>query len=323
MKFIYFFTLIFSTLSWSQGFVTKINNSTQILAKLTGKDGFRSGERVTVISAREGRLVAFGVIHDFHLRDLDIIAKIDITEIINNSLILIDDEVEILDFKNFQKKKVPGFNSITLSGSQKIPAQYKELVYMGVFSSDGHTLDRDEILVSPFQIQYGVTNNFGIKIANSLYLDGYVNLGAKYKVLQNKYAKVTVNSFGAYKVQSQDWIGQFGGIITIPSNAKFQTHLIGTFTFDPQYTKAKATRGLGLYQDSDIRNITEYITDNWNRVLFGPTYNFELRTIGGTVSYMWIWDSFHMSLGVATKNFADLHFGQKGYYYVYDFFWRF
>jgi hypothetical protein len=323
MKYLFLLTLFFSSLAWCQGVVTKINNSTQILAKLTGKDGFRSGERILVVSAREGRLVAFGTIHDFHVHDLDIIAKIDITEIINNSLIMIDDEVEILDFKNFHKRKVPGFNSLTLSGSHKIPSQYKELVYMGVFSSDGHTLDRDEILVSPFQIQYGLTDTFGIKIANSLFLDGYANMGLKLRVLQNKYAKITVNTFGAYKVQSQDWIGQFGGIVTIPSNAKFQTHIVGNFTFDPQYTKAHATRGLGLYQDSDIRNITEYVTDNWNRILFGPTYNVELRSFGGTASYMWIWDSFHMSLGLATKNFADLNFGRKGYYYVYDFFWRF
>ncbi len=314
---------IFTFCAWGQGYVTKINNSRQILARVNEQKGFMVDTMVMIVSAREGRVVAFGKIHDFKMKDLDIIAKIDITEILDNSLILIDDEVEALDYQNFERRKLPGFNSVTLKGSHKIPSQYKELAYMGVFSSDGHTLDKNEFLISPFQIQYGINDNISVKIVNALFLDGYVNTGGKVRIVNNKYAKITLNTFGAYKLQSQDWIGQFGGILTMPSNAKFQTHWMANFTFDPQFEEAHATKSLGLYQDSDIRSITEYITDSWNRVLWGPTYNVKLQTFGGTLSYMWIWDSFHMSLGLATKNFADLNFGRESYYYVYDFFWRF
>ncbi len=98
---------------------------------------------------------------------------------------------------------------------------------------------------------------------------------------------------------------------------------MANITFDPQYEKSKATQDLRLFSDSDVRSITEYITDRWNRILFGPVYNVELQTLGGTVSHMWIWQTFHMSLGVATRDFSNLTFGQKGYYYVYDLFWRF
>ena len=92
---------------------------------------------------------------------------------------------------------------------------------------------------------------------------------------------------------------------------------------DKQSIDAKATENFGLYQDSDIRSITEYTTDSWNRILFGPTFNFELQAFGGTASYMLIWNTFHMSLGIATKDFTNLTFGKKGYYYIYDVFWRF
>jgi hypothetical protein len=321
---LFFITLLWvPTAAFSQGFVSKINNSRQILARINDQKGFKADTMVMIVSAREGRVVAFGKVHDFKMQDLDIIAKIDITEIVDNSLIMVQDEVELLDFRNFERRKLPGFNSVTLKGNNKIPSQYKELAYMGVFSSDGHTLDKSEMLISPFQIQYGLNDDVGFKIVNALFLDGYANAGAKVRVANNKYAKITLNTFGAYKVQSQDWIGQFGGILTMPSNAKFQTHWMANFTFDPQFDDAHATKGLGLYQDSDIRSITEYITDSWNRVLYGPTYNVELQTFGGTMSYMWIWDSFHMSLGLATKNFVDFNFGTESYYYVYDFFWRF
>lgn len=303
--------------------MTYINNSTQVLVKLAGKEGFKVDERVMFISAREGKLVAFGIVHDFSITEEEILAKVDITEIVDNSLIMINDTVELLDYKTFERRNIPGFNSLTLHGSLKIPAQYKELAYFGVFSADGHTLDRGEYLVSPFQLQYGINNRFGVKLNNALFLDGYANMGLKVKVMQNKYAKLTLNTFGAYKVQSRDWIGQFGAILTLPTNAKIQTHWVGNFTFDKQYQRARATKDLGLFQDSDIRSITEFMTDSWNRILFGPTYNVELQTFGGTLSYLWIWDTFHMSLGLATKNFAELKFGTESYYYVYDFFWRF
>jgi len=96
-----------------------------------------------------------------------------------------------------------------------------------------------------------------------------------------------------------------------------------TGTFDPQYDDAKATKDLHLYRDSDIRSITEYMTSRWNRVLYGPVYNVELQTFGGTISYMWIWSTLHASLGIATRDITNLTFGPEGYYYVYDLFWRF
>lgn len=310
--------------SHARGIVSAIHNSSQILAKVSFDKEFKTSDRVMIISSRENKTVAFGMIHDFHTNAAgELITKIDITEILENNLIVPGDDVEHLDFRSFVSRRVPGFNSVTLRGSHEIPAQYKELAYMGVFSADGHTLDHDEMLVSPFQIQYGVTDDFGVKIVNALFLDGYANLGLKYKVAQNKHMKLTTNVFGAYKTDKQDWIGQFGGILTLPTNAKFQTHWVANFTFDRQFEQANNTEALGLFQDSDLRSITEYVTDSWNRILFGPSYNVKLQTFGGTLSYMWIWDTFHLSAGAGTRNFSDLHFDTESYYYVYDFFWRF
>jgi hypothetical protein len=295
----------------------------QVMVELNGAEGFYEQKRIIIISKLKDVILAIGRVKD---DDVGIpgVVKVQVDEIVDNYLIMPGDRVELLDFRMFKQEKIPGFTSLTLSGSQNIPAQYKELAYFGVFTSEGHTLDRDEFLMSLFQIQYGVTDRIGARIVNALWLDGYANLGAKYQVLRNKHAKVTVNSLGAYKVQSQDWIGQVGGVVTVPSNSKFQSHFMVNVTFDPQYDDAKATKDLGLFQDSDIRSITEYITDSWNRVLYGPVYNVELQTFGGTVSYMWIWDTFHMSLGIATKDLSNLKFdSEAGYYYVYDLFWRF
>jgi hypothetical protein len=324
MKLIVFFLIIFLPLKvFSYGVVTEIHGPQEIIADIYDATQIQMNRRVFIFSRQLNRVVAFGIVKKIDLKVSPSIALIAIDEIIDNALVLNKDLIYPLDFNLMKEKNVPGFTSLTLSGDGTIPARFKELAYFGVFTAEGHPLDERELLISPFQLQYGIKNDFGIKMVNALWLDGYANLGLKYRLLRNKYARVTMNTLGAYKIQSRDYIWQVGGVVTLPANAKFQNHLMINITLDPQFAEAHATKGLRLFQDSDIRSITEYITNDWNRIIYGPTYNVELQTFGGTVSYMWIWDSFHTSLGFATRDFSNLEIGKKGYYYVYDLFWRF
>lgn len=324
MKFIFFLLLMTSSFKvFSNGIITEIRDHQEVFIDVLDTTTLKENEKVLIVSRGTNKAIAFGVISKIDKRSIPASGLVTIVEIIENSLVMVKDIVYPMNYKVMEDKKVPGFASLTLHGDDHIPARFKELAYFGVFTSEGHTLDAKEFLVSPFQVQYGIVNDFGVKMVNALWFDGYANAGIKYRVMRNKYAKITVNTLGAYKVQSQDYIWQVGGVVTLPSNAKFQSHLMANFTFDPQFDDAKATRDLGLFQDSDIRSITEYVTDKWNRVLYGPVYNVEQQTFGGTVSHMWIFDTFHMSLGIATKDFTDLTFGTNGYYYVYDLFWRF
>jgi hypothetical protein len=307
----------------ANGQVVDIIDPQELIADIFDAKMFEAGAKVIIVSRRLNKAIAFGSVKKIDLNVSPHVALIAIEEIIDNNMIMQKDLIYPLDYKLMKGKNIPGFASLSLQGDQDIPAKFKELAYFGVFTSEGHTLDEHEFLASPFQIQYGLTDDVGLKMVNSLWLDGYANMGVKYRALRNKYAKITVNSLGAYKIQSNDYIWQTGGVITLPQNAKFQNHFMVNITLDPQFANAHATKGLGLFQDSDIRSITEYITDDWNRILYGPTYNVELQTLGGTASYMWIWTNFHLSLGIATKDFTNLTFGSRGYYYVYDFFWRF
>lgn len=324
MKFFILFIILFSSLkAFGNGQVTGIRGPQEIWADIFDASKMSEKSRVIIISRSSSKAIAFGSIKKINHTVSPQEALISIDEIIDNSIIMEKDIIYPVDFELMKEKKVPGFTSLTLYGDNHIPSQFKELAYFGVFTSEGHTLDQHESLISPFQLQYGLTNDFGIKMVNALWLDGYANAGLKYRMMRNKYGRITVNTLGAYKIQSRDYIWQTGGVITIPSNAKFNSHFMVNITLDPQFAEAHATKGLGLFQTSDIRNITEYITDDWNRILYGPTYNVELQTFGGTFSYMWIWETVHISLGLATQDLSNLTFGQKGYYYVYDLFWRF
>lgn len=314
---------LFSFNAWSNGQIIDIMDPREVIADIYDAAQIKKGSKVIILSRKADLAIAFGTVKNIDLNVSPHVALIQIEEIIDNHMIMPKDLVYPVDYKLMKEKNIPGFASLSLHGDDNIPAKFKELANFGVFTSEGHTLDSQELLLSPFQVQYGVTNDFGVKVVNALWLDGYANLGLKYRAMRNKYGKITVNTLGAYKVQSNDYIWQMGGVITLPQNAKFQNHFMASITVDPQFSDAHATKGLGLFQDSDIRSITEYITDDWNRILYGPTYNVELQTLGGTASYMWIWTTFHMSLGLATKDFTNLTFSKNGYYYVYDFFWRF
>ena len=317
------FLLICSALASANGQVTEISDPKEILADIYDLSHIRANTRIIIVSRRIGKAIAFGVVKHMDAQSSPAQAIIQIDEVIDSSLVMVKDLIYPVNYELMKEKNIPGFASLSLQGDHDIPAKFKELAYFGVFTNEGHTLDAKEALVSPFQLQYGINHDFSLKIANALWADGYANAGLKYRMMRNKYAKISVNSLGAYKIQSNDYIWQAGGVITLPTNAKFQSHLMVNIILDPQFQDARATEGLNLFQDSDIRSITEYITDDWNRVLYGPTYNVELQTFGGTVSYMWIWDTFHTSLGLATQDLSNLTFGEEGYYYVYDLFWRF
>lgn len=278
---------------------------------------------VMFISHFEQKIVGFGRIKNKDVSKFPVMALVEIKELVDHQIILQDDQVFPLESRYIEEKKVPGFLSLTMSGDRSIPSKYKELAFYGVFTADGHVLDKDELLVGPLQVQYGVTNDFTVKTVSALFLDGYINAGAKYQIIRNQHAKFSVNSIVANKLTNKDMIFQGGGVLTLPTNSKYQTHFAFSLTFDKKEEDGKSnTEDFNLFKDSEIRNIYEYVTDSWDRILLGPTYNFTLQTVGGTLSYMWIWDSFHLSAGVGTRDFTELRFGDNGYYPQFDFFWR-
>lgn len=316
-------SLLLSTVAWSQGKVVGFHNNRSVIVEIYESEVYPIDERVLFISKFDQNIVGFGRIKTKYMDMIPVTALVEIDELVDHQTILIGDHVHPLEKENIDQYKVPGFLSLTMGGDRHLPAKYKELPYYGVFTSDGHALDRHELLVGLIQIQYGLTNNLTVKSSNALTVDGYANLGAKYQLIRNQHAKLSFNSLGALNTTQRDWIFQVGGTLTLPTNSKYQTHFIFNLMFDRQEKKGSNTEDFNLFKDSEIRNIYEYITDSWNRILLGPTYNFTLQTVGGTLSYMWVWDSFHLSLGIGTRDFTELRFGTEGYYPQVDLFWRF
>lgn len=294
-----------------------------VLVKLDPEHGFKKGERVVILSRTQGSLVAIGKVKKLQLDQYPEMAVVEIEEIIGNKLVLPSDAVERLTVEVLEKHHVMGHISLMLGQERTIPARYKDLAYLGVFNSDGHTLSDKEWLVSIPQVQYGLTDSFTVKVLTGLYLDGFANIGAKARVMRNHWGQLTLNALTSRQVNRDDWVFQTGLVLTLPSNGRFQSHLVINARIEGIEEDNPEVDKLNLFPESDIRTIYEYVTDDWDRLLFGPSFNFENQSVGGTISHMWIWDTFHLNLGIATKDVSELKFDKDGYYVLFDFFWRF
>ncbi len=303
--------------------VDQFIDTKSLIVKLDPQHFFITGDRVVVLSKEDGRLSAIGRVRNLSQNEFPETAVIEILEVIGDRLVLPGDPVERLSVDALEKYHIDGQISLLLSQDGEVPAKYKDLAYLGVFNSDGHTLGKGEWLVSIPQAQYGVSESFTLKVNNGLYLDGFANLGAKARLMRNHWGHLTLNSTVSRQINRNDWVVLAGLVLTLPSNEKFQTHLVINALVDGIEEENPEVKKLNLFPASDVRTIYEFVTEDWNRVLFGPLFNFETQTVGGTISYMWIWDSFHLNLGMGSKDVSQLRFGKDGYYGLFDFFWRF
>ncbi|MFS4461240.1 hypothetical protein [Bdellovibrio sp. HCB2-146] len=82
-----------------------------------------------------------------------------------------------------------------------------------------------------------------------------------------------------------------------------------------------AIKSLGT---SSLQSGYEYIRSNWDRVLAGPSYNFEKKAVGGYLTYLKIWDKFHASVSLNTVDISSMILSPTdGYFFTFDAYWRF
>ena len=320
------FLFLFLVISQAALGFSKVENFVErrrLLVTLDMEYDLAKGDKIIILTQEKQELVAIGNVTEILVSDTPHRAVVDVVEILGSNQIMVGDAVEKLNPDNLKRYHVPGYFSLVLGDNEKVPSKYKDLAYMGVFNSDGHTLAKNEWLVSLTSVQYGISNPFTIKATHSLYLDGYANLGFKSRLMKNRFGHLTMNGLLARQINRPDWASSLGLILTMPSNEKFQSHLIINANLEGLDEDKAEVKKLNIFPDSDVRTIYEYVTDDWNRFLFGPSFNFETRTVGGTLSYMWIWDTFHLNLGLGSKDVSELEFKSGGYYLLFDFFWRF
>ncbi len=230
-----------------------------------------------------------------------------------------------VDLTNYHTN-MPGRFDLVRKDQKDIAAKFKHLVYLDYqLGQAAATLDKHENLAGLTTYAYGVTNNFQLDSTTLLNFAKIFNVGAKLNVLSGEDYRVSLYSkyYRYFKYQNQSAY-DFEAIIDKTSNTNMMT-------FTKVSHKVRRPEGSGILtpniytksSNTEVQTIYGYILNNWNRVLLGPKYNIEQKTLGGAAIYTVIYNHFHWSFALQTSNLSKLRLGKDGYDYYLDFYWRF
>lgn len=223
----------------------------------------------------------------------------------------------------------PNYNGSTQlmirSTGESISSRYKPLFTQGVLVGDtAATLDKDEFLISYLgQIYYGVYPQFSLGTTAPVLAAGGLNFFAKYKIRSTDENTLSAQfSFTRVPDSTQSNVN-----ITFLwdsfSNASMITHNFLSVAV-LAYDRAAETTAIKSFGSSSIQTGYEFILKGWDRILVGPNYNFEKKTIGGYLSYVSIWDRFNLHASLNTIDIrSDRWSYSEGYYLFLDLYWRY
>lgn len=211
------------------------------------------------------------------------------------------------------------------STNDPISSRYKPLFTQGVLVGDtAATLDRDEFLISYLgQIYYGIFPRFTIGTAAPVNAAGGLNLSAKYRLYAAKDNTLsTLLSFTRVPDSTQSNLN-LTFLWDSFSNDTMITHNFLSLAV-LAYDKAAETTAIKSFGSSSIQTGYEFILQDWDRILVGPNYNFEKKTIGGYLSFVTVWDRFNLHLSMNTIDVRATRWSySEGYYLFLDLYWRY
>ncbi len=206
-----------------------------------------------------------------------------------------------------------------------VSAKYKPLVHQGiVIGETAQTLYKNEILINFLgNAYYGLFENFMIGSYLPLNVLTGANGNIKYKLYDSESTTISSGlSYADIKEKGEQSLN-FNFYWDSVSTVSLISHIyvsLGLIRWEDA-GDATAIKALG---SSSFQTGYEVILSNWDRLLVGPSYNFDKKALGGYLAYVWIWDQFHMEISINTTNVTSLKINPSdGYYGFFDLYWRF
>jgi hypothetical protein len=311
---------------WARAYIQSIDNSVNVTA-ISSYMEFNIGE-ILVVQSKDAQGLIIGFLQVTAIENQNSERSILKAKLIRHSkyaMIQLGDVLYRMDFGTFHQE-YKGTTELMLKNNEiDSSASYKGLVFMGLSSGEtAQTLKQGEFLVNIFgYLDYGYSSNllFGTLVLADLF--AAPNLHAKYKFYESES---NIFSFGTGYLQSQE---KPEGVVSATlywdsvSSESVISHTnltISLATFD-RAKNLTAIKGAGT---SSLQSGYEFVMDDWNRVLAGPSYNFENKSVGGYISYLWIWDHMHALFGIGTTDVSRMVYNlEEGYYLNFDLYWRF
>lgn len=206
-----------------------------------------------------------------------------------------------------------------------VSSRYKPSVYQGITQGEtAATLEQGEYMASVYgKVMYGLSSRWLVSTLVTAYLADVYNLEAKYKVWSSDTTFFSLGLGYAKFGRTEENYLNLNLFWDSFSNSKMVSHTYISVAL-ASWKKAldiSAVKGAGT---SSIHSGYEFLMSNWDRVLIGPSYNFEKKAVGGFLNYVWVWDRLHIMAGLSTNDISKLRIApEDGYLPGFELYWRF
>lgn len=241
------------------------------------------------------------------------------------NFIQIGDQIMHLDLSSTNEKYKGTTDLLIKEQGKNISSKYKPLYTLGVAAGEtAETLWESEYLVTWYgQVNYGVRKWLTVSSVVPADLLGAPNASVKFQLYES-YSNVFAAGLNFTKIPNET-------NSTLNLNIhwdSFSSESVVSHTFLSialfSFEEAEDTTAIKSLGTSSLQTGNEFILDNWDRILVGPSYNFEKKAIGGFLTYLKIYDKFHLSFSMNSTNITSLKLSPvDGYYFLFDAYWRF
>lgn len=246
-------------------------------------------------------------------------------ELVGSDWPAVGDQMIFADYSS-EISWLDGRTPLLRRGFSKTSARYKPLYTKGILLGDtAEVLDRNESLIN-FLGNYSMAlgDRFDVNLVIPSLLLNSIVAGFKYQIYRSDNSEqfVSIEPSVAYSESADLGAGSLQILWDSVSNSHQITHTslkLATFSFSRNHKDQTA-----FLLGSSLATGYEFVLNSWDRFLIGPTYNFDLKAVGGYASYLWIWDSYHFQLVLNTADISNFNWDvSHGYFVSFDMYWRY
>lgn len=248
-----------------------------------------------------------------------------VTKIFDNQIIQVGNELKEMNLSTYNEDYKGTTELLIKKSKTNISSRFKPIYTQGVVAGDtAETLDKDEFIFTYLgQVFYGVYPGWTLGTTAPINAAGGLNFFSKLRLYSSDQNTLSSGFTFTRIPQTDQSTLNLTFLWDSYSNSSMITHNYLSLAV-LSYDKAEETTAIKSFASSSIQSGYEFILPNWDRILLGPNYNFERKSIGGYFSYVKIWDQLHVYLSLNTIDVRTVKWSYtEGYYMFLDMYWRF
>ncbi len=299
----------------------------QKITAITDRDDWETGEILPVIS-KNAKLGVIGFVEVNSIKALQgrkFELRLKLVRQSRRYFIQTGDIIRRMDLTSDNPDYIGTTDLIIHDSETNVSARYRPLVYQGFTIGDtAQTLYKGEYLFNYFgNLYYGATSWLTVGSVTTANFFGKPNANFKARIYDTDSTTIATGlSYVGFNEHNQASLN-LNLYWDNTSNAAQISHTFVSLGLIEWEKAAEATAVKSL-TSSTFQSGYEYILRDWNRVLIGPSYNFDKKALGGFVSYVWIINRVHTQVSVNSADITHIKLDPTdGYYGFFEVYWRY